>query len=126
MNDTLTRITELVKGEIKKLALGEPVGVSVTQSFVPVNTPQGLNLMPGWIITVDTRSPLLGQDPMAFPVIIPCQPGYMPSDRAFKDSAKMALEGMRNLYQEALSQMNSTPENAPANVVDGSGLVLGK
>ena len=123
MNDTLQRITDLVKGEIRKLALGEPIGVSVTQTFAPVQTPQGVNMFFSWVIAVDTRNPLLGQDQICFPVIIPCQPGYMPNDKAFKDSAKMAVEGLRKLHAEALGSPNSTPDDG---TIDGTGLVMGK
>jgi hypothetical protein len=126
MNETLQRVTDLVRGEIKKLAMGEPVGLTVAHGFVPIQTPQGMQLTIGWIITADMRNPLLGQDQIAFTGIIPCQPGYMPTDRAFKDTAKMALDGVRNLYAEVLSNMNSTPGNPPAGAIDGSGLIMGK
>lgn len=123
MNDTMQRVTDLVRAEVKKLAMGEPVGLTVTQAFAPVQTPQGLNMLFSWVIAVDTRNPLLGQDQICFPVIIPCQPGYMPPDKAFKDSAKMALEGVRKLYAEALSQ---NPDPNQPRAIDGSNLIIGK
>lgn len=126
MNDTMQRITDLVRAEVKKLAMGEPVGLVVTQGFVPIQTPQGMQLTAGWVVTVDTRNPLLGQDRLAFPVIIPSQPGYMPSDKAFLDSAKMALDGVRKLHDESLSQMNNVQQSGPEGTIDGTGLVIGK
>lgn len=103
MIDQIARINELCKTELKKLSLGDPVGVAVTLSFAPVQTPTGqTGLFLSWVIMVTLKSPLLGYDDIAFPVVIPTQ-NNMPPDSAFVESLKMALGNVRKIADEAVN-----------------------
>lgn len=105
MIDQDKRITELVASALKKVSLGEEVGYSVGPCFAPMQLPNGQQaVIYSWIISVTMRSPLLGEPNIAYQAIIPCEPGRFPPDKAFTDSVKMAMDGVRKIYDDILSK----------------------
>jgi hypothetical protein len=102
MIDQHARATALVKEALHKNALGEHTGYSVCQAFAPMQSPDGqIGLMFSWVVTVTLENILIGYDDFAFPVVIPSQVS-MPSDKAFTESAVMALEKVREMRDEAM------------------------
>lgn len=119
MIDQVERVTELVAKELQKISLGEDVGYAVSQSFAPVQTGPQIQMLISWIITVSMRSPLLGMDHLSYNAILPCQPGHFPPDKAFAETTKLAMDGVRKLYDEVLSQSKDQIKQIP-------GVVMGK
>jgi len=53
-----------VLDEIGKQAMGEQFGAAVTWAPMPVQTPQGVVTVPGWLLLITARNPLLGEGPL--------------------------------------------------------------
>ena len=93
MIDHEARIRALVRDTLKKAALGELIGFSITNTFMFMPTPTGEAMAgPAWMVTVTMRNPELGGRDIAKPELIP---GAMPTDATFEKAAKSALEKCR-------------------------------
>jgi hypothetical protein len=108
MIDQTERLTGIVRGELTAIATPHGVsktdlGYSVTQVFAPMPGPNGqVGLFLCWVVTVTLRLPLLGKDPVAFPILIP---GPIASDQAFRESAKQALEKAIEMRDDAMREV---------------------
>jgi hypothetical protein len=117
MIDQVTRITTMVKDEIKKLAIGkgldsDRLGFHITESMVPIprNGQQAMEMT--WIVTLTYRLALLGSDKptLMFPVVVSTPaPGFMPPDAAFRGSVEMALSKLDEMQTEVMRQVESQP-----------------
>lgn len=103
MIDQTARVTALVRDALKKNSFGEAVGYAVSQTFGPVQFPDGsTKLLPIWLVTVTIPNPLIGSLDYSFQAIIPFHDG-MPGDEVFIHSATATLEVLRQKKDEALS-----------------------
>ena len=59
--DISARTELLVIDEIRKQGLGEDFGFAVTWGPAPVQTPQGVVMVPGWHLLLTCRNPLVGE-----------------------------------------------------------------
>lgn len=111
MVDQVQRLTEIVRDEIKKVALRDDVGFAISQGFAPVPQPGGgMGLGPCWLVTVTLRNPLLGN-----PDIAQCAPipGVMPPEQAFRVTVSALLDGCRS-DRDALMRGGDGASEAPA------------
>jgi hypothetical protein len=113
-DDILASTHSRIDGAMKKLALGEPYGLSVTLSINNVQAPNGqiLQDMLCLVVVATMRNPMLGQPRLCFPVTIPMQPGFWIPDAMCDDIAKMALDGVRGIHAQMLSTLNEMDANA--------------
>jgi hypothetical protein len=59
--DIKAQVELWVISEIKKQGLGEDFGFAVTWGPAPVQTPQGVVVVPAWHLLLTCRNPLLGE-----------------------------------------------------------------
>jgi hypothetical protein len=102
----VTGLTEQVRAwaleEAAKHALGEDYGVDVSWSPQPAQTPQGVQMMPGWLLLITARSPLLGQSiyHMA-PIGV-----TVPDEAAVRAEVAKGVKALRELAAAQLADRN--------------------
>lgn len=93
--------------EAAKASLGEDFGVDVCWSPQPAQTPSGaIQAVPGWMLLITARNPLLGQNPLyhLVPVGAPA-----PGEAQVRAEVVRGIKALRDLAASKLTEVNGGP-----------------
>jgi hypothetical protein len=107
MTNITAEVEAWVKDEIRQQRLGEEFGVAVTFGPAQVQTPQGVVQVPGWMLLLTARNPLLTEGPLYHgPVPIGAP---RPVEDAVRAEVVKGLAALRDLAASKLAGGNGRP-----------------
>jgi hypothetical protein len=92
--------------EAAKASLGEDFGVGVCWTPQPAQSPQGVVPVPGWVLLITARNPLLGQNALyhLVPVGTP-----VPVEADVRAEVVRGIKMLRDLAASKLTEVNGGP-----------------
>lgn len=108
MTDIHAEVLGWVLDEIGRQRMGEEFGAAVTWAPMPAQTPQGVITVPGWLLLITARNPLLGEGPLH-------HMANLGAPRPVEESTrKEVASGLRMLRDLAASKLAGSNGHAPA------------
>ena len=107
--DISARTELLVIDEIRKQGLGEDFGFAVTWGPAPVQTPQGVVMVPGWQLLLTCRNPLVGEGELYHMGQLGAP---RPKEADVRREVASGIEQLRVLAKSKVSGQNGKPRLA--------------